>query len=119
MLEKPALKDETVVTCLGTEFGLYVSEITFLPLGADLNRLCIMSWQTWNLLIDGDNALYLVDWDTLIFAPKERELMFVGSGLGGNGHTAAGRGNPVLSEPIGNKRLIISRPIFAPTILSR
>lgn len=41
----------------------------------------------WNLLIDVNNRLYMVDWDTLIIAPKERDLMFVGSGLGGNGHT--------------------------------
>ena len=49
--------------------------------------LCHGDCHAWNLLIDDHNALYLVDWDTLIFAPKERDLMFVGSGLGGNGHT--------------------------------
>ena len=48
--------------------------------------LCHADIHGWNLLID-DDALYIVDWDTLIFAPKERDLMFVGSGLGGNGHT--------------------------------
>jgi len=26
-------------------------------------------------------ALYIVDWDTLIFAPKERDLMFIGGGI--------------------------------------
>jgi|WetSurMetagenome_2_1015567.scaffolds.fasta_scaffold09257_7 spectinomycin phosphotransferase len=49
--------------------------------------LCHGDCHAWNLLIDSNNALYLVDWDTLIFAPKERDLMFVGGGLGGNGHT--------------------------------
>lgn len=49
--------------------------------------LCHGDIHGWNLLIDGDNRLYMVDWDTLIFAPKERDLMFVGCGLGGNGHT--------------------------------
>jgi spectinomycin phosphotransferase len=49
--------------------------------------LCHADIHAWNLLIDVNNALYMVDWDTLIFAPKERDLMFVGSGLGGNGHT--------------------------------
>jgi spectinomycin phosphotransferase len=34
-----------------------------------------------NVLIDADQNLYLVDWDTLILAPKERDLMFVGGGL--------------------------------------
>lgn len=49
--------------------------------------LCHADIHGWNLLIDVNNALYMIDWDTLIFAPKERDLMFVGSGLGGNGHT--------------------------------
>ncbi|MEL7431953.1 MAG: aminoglycoside phosphotransferase family protein [Chlamydiota bacterium] len=35
----------------------------------------------WNLLIDGDHQLYLIDWDTLILAPKERDLMFIGAGI--------------------------------------
>ncbi len=31
-----------------------------------------------------DDTFYLVDWDTLILAPKERDLMFIGAGLFGN-----------------------------------
>jgi len=49
--------------------------------------LCHGDIHAWNLLIDTNGALYMVDWDTLILAPKERDLMFVGGGLGGNGHT--------------------------------
>jgi len=49
--------------------------------------LCHADIHAWNLLIDDNEAFYMVDWDTLIFAPKERDLMFVGGGLGGNGHT--------------------------------
>ncbi|MCA9970979.1 MAG: aminoglycoside phosphotransferase family protein [Anaerolineales bacterium] len=49
--------------------------------------LCHGDIHGWNLLIDDDDALHIVDWDTLILAPKERDLMFVGCGLGGNGHT--------------------------------
>ena len=49
--------------------------------------LCHGDIHAWNLLIDINDALYIVDWDTLIFAPKERDLMFIGSGLGGNGHS--------------------------------
>lgn len=49
--------------------------------------LCHADIHAWNLLIDVKGSLYLVDWDTLIFAPKERDLMFIGAGLGGNGHT--------------------------------
>src|SRR5262249_6620329 len=39
-----------------------------------------------NVLIDADSALYLVDWENLIFAPKERDLMFIGAGVGGRWH---------------------------------
>jgi len=49
--------------------------------------LCHADIHAWNLLIDVNGRLYIVDWDTLIFAPKERDLMFVGAGLGGNGHS--------------------------------
>ncbi len=40
-----------------------------------------------NILIDANDALYIVDWDTLIFAPKERDLMYIGGGQFGAGHT--------------------------------
>lgn len=33
------------------------------------------------------DILYIVDWDQPILAPKERDLMFIGGGLGGGGHT--------------------------------
>jgi spectinomycin phosphotransferase len=46
--------------------------------------LCHADIHAWNLLIDRQDHFYMVDWDTLIFAPKERDLMFIGSGLGGN-----------------------------------
>jgi spectinomycin phosphotransferase len=49
--------------------------------------LCHADIHAWNLLITDEGTLYMVDWDTLIFAPKERDLMFVGGGLGGNGRT--------------------------------
>jgi len=49
--------------------------------------LCHADIHAWNLLIDASGALYMVDWDTLIFAPKERDLMLVGAGLGGHGHS--------------------------------
>jgi spectinomycin phosphotransferase len=49
--------------------------------------LCHGDIHGWNLLIDVHGALYLVDWDTLIYAPKERDLMFIGGGLGESGYT--------------------------------
>ncbi|MBC7877614.1 MAG: aminoglycoside phosphotransferase family protein [Anaerolineales bacterium] len=37
MLEKPNLPDEKIINCLQSEFGLSISELEFLPLGADPN----------------------------------------------------------------------------------
>lgn len=44
--------------------------------------LCHGDIHAGNVLIDGNGALYVVDWDTLGLAPKERDLMFVGAGIG-------------------------------------
>jgi spectinomycin phosphotransferase len=33
------------------------------------------------VLIDGKGAIYIVDWDEPIMAPKERDLMFIGGGV--------------------------------------
>lgn len=49
--------------------------------------LCHADIHGWNLLIDKNGALYIVDWDTLLLAPKERDLMFIGAGLGDTGYT--------------------------------
>jgi spectinomycin phosphotransferase len=35
-----------------------------------------------NVLIDDEGRLFIVDWDTLQTAPKERDLMYVGAGIG-------------------------------------
>lgn len=51
--------------------------------------LCHADMHGWNLMIDKEGALYIVDWDTLIFAPKKRDLMFIGAGIWDSGLTAA------------------------------
>lgn len=49
---------------------------------------CHADIHCWNLLIDDHTGgLYIVDWDTLVFAPKERDLMFIGAGLANSGYT--------------------------------
>ena len=45
--------------------------------------LCHADIHAWNVLIDEEDKFYIVDWDTPILAPKERDLMFIGAGIGG------------------------------------
>lgn len=49
--------------------------------------LCHADIHGWNLLISKEGELFVVDWDTLIYAPKERDLMFIGAGIGDTGRT--------------------------------
>lgn len=46
--------------------------------------LCHADIHAGNLLIDANDRLYIVDWDTLTYAPKERDLMYIGGGLFAN-----------------------------------
>lgn len=50
--------------------------------------LCHADIHAANVLIDTNGALYIIDWDTLILAPKERDLMFIGGGIGGAWNSA-------------------------------
>jgi spectinomycin phosphotransferase len=45
--------------------------------------LCHGDIHAGNMLIDRQGALHVIDWDTLIYAPRERDLMYAGAGLGG------------------------------------
>ncbi len=45
--------------------------------------ICHSDLHAGNLLLGADGAMAIVDWDDPIFAPKERDLMFVGSNLSG------------------------------------
>jgi len=49
--------------------------------------LCHSDVHAGNVLVDANDAFYIVDWDDPILAPKERDLMFVGGGQGFGGHT--------------------------------
>lgn len=44
--------------------------------------LCHADIHAGNVLIATDGKLYIVDWDQPIMAPKERDLMFIGGGVG-------------------------------------
>lgn len=43
--------------------------------------LCHSDIHAGNVLLEGADALYIVDWDNPIMAPKERDLMFIGGGV--------------------------------------
>jgi len=44
--------------------------------------LCHSDIHGGNVLIDEKGKIYIVDWDDPIMAPKERDLMFIGGGVG-------------------------------------
>ena len=44
--------------------------------------LCHTDLHAGNVLLSASGELVIVDWDEAIFAPKERDLMFVGGGVG-------------------------------------
>jgi len=44
--------------------------------------LCHSDIHGGNVLLHGHDTLYIVDWDDPIMAPKERDLMFIGGGVG-------------------------------------
>lgn len=43
--------------------------------------LCHSDIHGGNVLINGNDIMYMVDWDDPIMAPKERDLMFIGGGV--------------------------------------
>ncbi len=45
--------------------------------------LCHSDLHAGNVLVGADDALAVVDWDNPVFGPKERDLMFIGGGIGG------------------------------------
>jgi len=59
-----------------------------LPARAQVVVVCHADLHNGNLLLSPDGAFYIVDWDTALLAPKERDLMFIGSGIGRAGNAA-------------------------------
>jgi spectinomycin phosphotransferase len=46
------------------------------------NVLCHSDIHAGNILITPEGSFYIVDWDEPVMAPKERDLMFIGGGVG-------------------------------------
>ncbi len=44
--------------------------------------LCHSDIHAGNVLVVGDQSIYIIDWDEPMLAPKERDLMFIGGGVG-------------------------------------
>ena len=49
--------------------------------------ICHADLHAGNVLMAAGGGFYLIDWDTLILAPKERDLMSIGAGLFGHWRT--------------------------------
>jgi spectinomycin phosphotransferase len=54
--------------------------------------LCHSDIHAGNLLIESQGSVYIVDWDHPVLAPKERDLMFVGGGIGSHWYTPKEQG---------------------------
>ncbi|WP_148340558.1 aminoglycoside phosphotransferase family protein [Aquicella siphonis] len=44
--------------------------------------LCHSDIHAGNVIIASDDSIYIIDWDEPMMAPKERDLMFIGGGVG-------------------------------------
>jgi spectinomycin phosphotransferase len=83
--DSPAVKLATFMELRQTEINHLIerteelaSELEFKPLEM---VLCHTDIHGANMLITGNNELYIVDWDAPLLAPKERDLMFIGGGI--------------------------------------
>jgi spectinomycin phosphotransferase len=65
---------------------IYYLESTVNEISCENICLCHGDIHAGNLLF-GENDLYIVDWDTLVLASKEKDLMYIGGGIGNKWNT--------------------------------
>jgi spectinomycin phosphotransferase len=51
--------------------------------------LCHADLHAGNLLVEPNGRLHIIDWDEIVLAPKEHDLMYIGGGLLGNWRSPA------------------------------
>ena len=92
--------------------------------------LCHADLHAGNLLVDTSGKLHIIDWDEILLAPKERDLMYIGGGLLGRWRSPAeeealfyqGYG-PVAIDPVAlayyrYERIITDLAIYGEELLS-
>lgn len=70
---------KSVIMCLVERAETLVHVIQQQPVD---DVLCHGDLHAGNVLLANNGALYIIDWDRPIRAPKERDLMFIGAGIG-------------------------------------
>ncbi|HAT1869146.1 TPA: aminoglycoside O-phosphotransferase APH(9)-Ia [Legionella pneumophila] len=60
------------------------SEELYKKIQPDLDKyvLCHSDVHAGNVLVVNEESIYIIDWDEPMLAPKERDLMFIGGGIG-------------------------------------
>jgi spectinomycin phosphotransferase len=85
--DAPAAELAALLESRRGEIGLMVDRAerlaTALQRAAPAFVLCHTDIHAGNVLVADEGGLFVVDWDDLLFAPRERDLMFVGGGVGG------------------------------------
>ena len=92
--------------------------------------LCHADLHAGNLLVEDNGTLHIIDWDEILLAPRERDLMYIGGGLLGNWRAPEdeeilfyqGYG-PVTIDPVAMayyryERIITDLAIYADDLLS-